>query len=1092
MLVSLKAFVAANEFYIDSGCSSHMIAEKSLMTNSVAVQNKTVIVANSSSLRIESRGDVRLELDVEGRTEIVRLKNVLYVPGLCANLISVSQVIQNGNRVEFNEKKCIVYNSKNKAIATASLIDGVYRLNCAQKAIAMFSSPEKPKATKLDPDLWHRRLGHMSNHNLSNVRSATHGMDFHDPKNIKACATCAKGKHPRAPFNHTGTRATELLELIHSDICGPMQTESLGHKKYFISFIDDFTRKATVYVIRNKSEAIEKFQQFKSMAEKQTGKAIKKLRTDNGLEYCSADFEKILRENGIVHQKTAPYTSQQNGVAERFNRTIMDKVRCMLADADLSKQFWAEAVSTATYILNRIPCRASGKKTPEELRSNKTPNLSSMRVFGCRAMVHVPDANRRKLDDKSTECIFLGFSDESKAYRMYNKATKKIIVSRDVIFMEAPRIEVKDFSNEEDNYFYCILPVEAENTNVIEEPLSEVELVEEEIEKEGDATNVVAVETVPSPASNENNNGIGNTAGGEPTANQVDEDHVADVTSDAEQTFEDAKDSLSPLDETITVKPIQNVRRSERVASVSSRTVELDDPETVTEALERADAENWKRAMNDEMESLSANQTWTLVDLPVGKRPIGSKWVFKLKQNKDKSIRYKARLVARGYSQKEGIDYEETYSPVVKYSSIRYLIALAAKMNLHIRQIDVVTAFLHGDLKEEIYMLQPKAFNDGTHRVCRLNKSIYGLKQASRMWYEKMTDFLTKNGLKQSTNDQCVYYYHGRTRFFILALYVDDMLIFSNNQELEDQFTNALAAKFDITDLGDASSVIGMRITRNEQKKSISIDKSAYITKILERFGLSECNPVSTPMDTSMKLSSKDQPQDAEGRGKMKGRPYRELIGCLMYLSHLTRPDICFATTFLSRFNNDPGEKHWIAAKRILRYLKGTQEKRLTYMMDDGDLTGYCDSDYANDIDNRRSTSGYAFIMQGAAISWTSKQQATVALSTTDAEFISMTLAIQECIWLHRFSNEIRPQHLDALTLHCDNQGALKLGKNGSASSSPRTKHIDVKEKFIREQLNEGTLKLKYIETNEMIADILTKPMTTAKQSKFTGNLGIL
>lgn len=479
--------------------------------------------------------------------------------------------------------------------------------------------------------------------------------------------------------------------------------------------------------------------------------------------------------------------------------------------------------------------------------------------------------------------------------------------------------------------------------------------------------------------------------------------------------------------------------------------------------------------MDDEIGSLSANETWTLVDLPAGKRPIDCKWVFKLKQNKDKSIRYKARLVAKGHSQREGIDYEETYSPVVKYTSVRYLIALAAKMDLHIRQIDVVTAFLHGDLKEEIYMLQPERYSDGSNRICRLSKSIYGLKQASRMWYEKMTKFLTTSGLKQSANDQCVYYYCGKTRFIVLALYVDDILIFSNEKGLEDQFVDALANKFEITDLGDASSVIGMRITRNSQKWSISIDQNAYIAKILERFGLTDCKPVSTPMDSSVKLSSKDQPQNDEERDGMRNYPYRELIGCLMYLSHLTRADICYVTSFLSRFNNDPGEKHWTAAKRVLRYLKGTQEKRLTFMMHDSDVTGYCDSDYANDLDKRRSTSGYAFIMQGAAISWTSKQQPTVALSTTEAEFSSLTLAIQECIWLHRFSNEIGPQQLETLTLHCDNQGALKLAQNVSASSSPRTKHVDVKDKFIREQLDAGTLKLVYIETNDMIADIMTK-----------------
>lgn len=363
---------------------------------------------------------------------------------------------------------------------------------------------------------------------------------------------------------------------------------------------------------------------------------------------------------------------------------------------------------------------------------------------------------------------------------------------------------------------------------------------------------------------------------------------------------------------------------------------------------------------------------------------------------------------------------------------------------------------------------------------------------ASRTWYEKLSTVLTDNDLTRSDADPCVYYSFANDEMIILAVYVDDMLLFSNSMSLENGIVDVLKNAFKITDLGDASSVVGMRIIRNDQRKSISIDQIAYISKVLERFGMNDCKPVNSPMDPQQKLSSKDSPKNDDEREQMNGKPYRELIGCLMYLSHMTRPDICFATCLLSRFNNNPGEKHWGAAKRILRYLKGTQDMKLTYILEERDLVAYCDADHAGNIDDRRSTSANAFIMQGAAISWASKAQETVALSTTDAELVSLVLALKECIWLNRLMSEVEKSPQKGIDLFCDNKSALQLAFNGSASSSPRTKYLEINDKFIREQLDKGIVRLNYIETNEMTADILTKALTPIKQGKFTGKLGLL
>lgn len=339
---------------------------------------------------------------------------------------------------------------------------------------------------------------------------------------------------------------------------------------------------------------------------------------------------------------------------------------------------------------------------------------------------------------------------------------------------------------------------------------------------------------------------------------------------------------------------------------------------------------------------------------------------------------------------------------MVRYSSIRFLIALAVKLNLHISQMDAITAFLQGELSEEIYMRQPESFSDGTEKVCRLNKSLYGLKQSSRVWNEKLSRVLKKLGLNQSTADQCIFSSCSEGKILIVAIYVDDILIFDNDDKARENLKCKLQEHFKMKDIGEATSVLGVRIARSADG-SIALDQSYYIEKILKRFNMIECKPISTPMDANEKLSSEMCPKTAEERDELKDVPYQELIGSLMFAAQITRPDICFAVSKLSQFNMNFGKQHWQAAKRVLRYLRGTIDKKLCYHKSKtSELVGYCDSDWAGDIDQRRSTTGYVFTMCDGAVSWATKQQKTVALSTTEAEYMAMVAAIQESIWLQR------------------------------------------------------------------------------------------
>lgn len=447
---SLVAKTAANQWFVDSGASSHMTMISANLTELREPKSSEVIVGNNGRLKVECAGDVRLSLSADGESkeEKVIVKDVLCIPNICANLMSVSQMAKQGKTLVFNDVNCRIFDKNAKLLASAPLVDDLYRLSCTteQSAAALTATANR--------NLWHRRMGHACETNLNRIKSSVEGFDL--PNGVlDPCTICAQGKQTRASFKDIGNRAKEILQIIHTDVCGPMSTKSLGGSRYLLTFVDDFSRKVFVYPIKRKEEVFNTFLAFKKLIENQLGSTIKILRSDNGKEFCNDKFKIFMKNHGIVHQFTAPYTPEQNGVAERMNRTIIEKVRCMLYDANLKMQFWAEAAATAAFLINRTPCRDMKNTTPEEIWTTLKPNLTHIRVFGCRAMVHIPKEKRRKLDPKSYECIFLGYCETAKAYKLYNRKTKKTVVSRDVIFFETKTPCKESYANDH----YALKPI---------------------------------------------------------------------------------------------------------------------------------------------------------------------------------------------------------------------------------------------------------------------------------------------------------------------------------------------------------------------------------------------------------------------------------------------------------------------------------------------------------------------------------------------------------------------------------------------------------------------------------------------------------
>eukprot|EP00253_Pinus_taeda_P009468 PITA_09468 len=462
--------------------------------------------------------------------------------------------------------------------------------------------------------------------------------------------------------------------------------------------------------------------------------------------------------------------------------------------------------------------------------------------------------------------------------------------------------------------------------------------------------------------------------------------------------------------------------------------------------------------MDAEFQSLQKNHTWTLSDLPEGKKPISCKWVYKVKYNADGTLdKYKARLVARGFSQKEGIDYAETFAPTAKMSTIRLVLALAAQFKWKVHQMDVKSAFLNGDLQEEVYMTQPPGFKitGQEQKVCRLAKALYGLKQAPRAWYMKIDQYLTDH---------------------------DDLIITGSSAHLIHGINQDLCRTFDMTDLGLLHYCLGIEVWQTENH--IFLSQSKYANNLVDRFRMQDCKPATTPMEPGLKLSAQSSSLPVDET------LFRQLVGSLIYLTAI-RPDISFAVSYISRFMSALKDDHWITTKRVLRYVRGTSDYGLLYTRSsDPILSGYTDSDWVGSVDDRKSTVGYVFSLGSGAVTWTSKKQQVVALSSTEAEYRGAVKASYEAVWLRRMLADMHASQTGPTSLFCDNQGVLKLAKNPVFHE--RTKHVETHCHYIRQRVKDGSVQLRYAPTTEQPANIFTKPLGPAKFEQFKGSIGVV
>ena len=622
----LMSYVELNQsrkedvWFLDSGCSNHMCGNKLWFSDLDEEFRQSVKLGNNSKMTVLGKGNIRMQ--VAGVTQVIT--DVFYIPELRNNLLSVGQLQEKGVAILIQHGECRVYHPEKGPIMQTSM-----------SANRMFILPARvmPKAPTCfqitledNTHLWHCRYGHLSFKGLRTLQYKEMVRGLPQLKaSSKVCTNCMVGKqHRDAIPKRSLWRASQRLQLVHADICGPIKPVSNSKKRYLISFIDDYSRKVWIYFLTEKSEAFTTFKNYKNLVEKEAGAFICCLRTDRGREFTSLEFNAFCKTNGISRQLTAAYTPQQNGVAERKNRTIMNMVRSMLSEKQVPKNFWPEAVNWTAHVLNRSPTLAVKGVTPEEAWSGVKPNVDYFRVFGCIGHVHVPDNKRKKLDDKSFQCVLLGVSEESKAYRLYDPVSKKIVVSRDVVF-------------EEDKCWNWGRSNEEVRLDVLEWGDSNEEGSEDE-QGEDDAEEGVAVEgreREDSLSSSESLGSLSESLG-----------ENSGVSGESSPSSQQGRNRRVPfwMEDYVSGGEFSEGDVEHNLVLFTSTA----DPTTFEEAVQSS---KWRAAMDLEIEAIERNETWELTDLPEGVKKIGVKWVFKTKLNENGKVdKCKARLVAKGYA----------------------------------------------------------------------------------------------------------------------------------------------------------------------------------------------------------------------------------------------------------------------------------------------------------------------------------------------------------------------------------------------------------------------------------------------------------
>jgi len=1000
--------------------------------------------------------------------------------------------------------------------------------------------------------LLHTRLCHMGWTRMMNLlhsgKVEDHGIQvsgLHNrtisaaEKRVRECVACVQGRATRTAFGHRGLdRGTKPGECLHMDTY-QVKVDRDGRlvTEYGLVMKDLHSEHVWHAKVQSKDLVAEAVIQRVRQAETQFGCVVKRIYADGGTEFINRTLKRFCDEHGKQLHWTPARSQQLNGAAERTVRTSKESASMMLQHCGAPNQLWSWAAGHAAFVWNRTHISAATRVTPYESLRGKKPSLMHLGgTWGCDAYCHVPKEQRAALEAKAEPCIYLGHNEAQNAAHVLLLSTRKVICSRDVKFRSDSFTFMKAFESGDASVRESLTcgddsealhdanrmpaqggqessaPSEAREDSVAEAEEWIVDSIVAERKRRGrteykvhwsgfgsdedswepasqlqdlEALEVWQSQREPPPPARRSVR-----HGGHATDDASRAQRYEEVDSDTEEPrVHMAMSALRHLQ-----LPDEQPDRERLMSAVAAGLAALEQqtPQTYREAMASPDAAKWRAALDKEMRSCVEQEVWVLVrrdTLPKGTNVLPCKEVFKLKLDEHGTVvEHKARFTPKGFRQKRGVDFFETFARTGQYKTLRAALSLVAKWDHELAQFDVPTAFLNAPVDEDIYMQLPEGFEQ-PGMVCKLQKSLYGLKQAPRNWDKLVHTFITSDmAFKATVSDPSLYYKRSRSgRLMMIYRFVDDMQgSYHRDDATEFQKSVALLQqRFNIKQMATATWMLGMRISRDRKARTITLDQQLYTSKALERYGLQQCRIVSTPEavgaahDTNPEL---DKPTDTQR--------YMEITGTLMYAAISTRPDIAHAVHYLASNMQSPTQRHMQAAERVLRYLAGTKEVGLVFGSRNGehvgdsrgrkaqvqvDVCAFADADWANDKGDRRSISGWVAKLNGDPVSWSSKKQRVVALSTCEAELYAESAAIQEVLWLRGLMEELGLNTQTGSTVFGDNQSAIAVSANGVKGE--RTKHVDVKYHFVTEAVERGVIQLRWVPTTQQQADIFTKAL---------------
>jgi hypothetical protein len=704
--------------------------------------------------------------------------------------------------------------------------------------------------------------------------------------------------------------------------------------------------------------------------------------------------------------------------------------------------------------------------TPYEILHATKPDISHLRVFGCKAFAYNFDITRKKLDDKARAGILVGYELTSAAYRVYIPSQRKIMKSGHVVFHErSNNNSIWGVSLQSALDCDWDLQLNPEGDSRVVDAADRIDPTS--VDFQAKVQDLIDEAKVQNPI-------ITGTSG--PTMDSTPTSSSSRITRGIKRDYHALHHGTSRVGG----ERVYSVR--DTILHALKAAKDLEEPSTFNDAIKSEQNEEWQQAINAELLSIWKNKVWHQDELPPGVKPLTTKWIFKIKRGEQGQIvKFKARLCVRGFEQEHGIDFEEVFSPVMRHNSLRSLLAIAAVNDYEVQQMDVTTAFLHGELQEDVYIWAPEGTGFETGSVLKLDKSLYGLKQAPRVFNTTLNQHVVKSmGFKKCLTDPCVYIKETTSGPVYLAVYVDDLLIIGKETREINIVKADLGKEFQMDDRGEVEYILGIQVVRDRNARTLKLVQTQYAKDVVKKFNMQNSKSRKhVPILPKTKFSSDDCPTEPSEIEYMKKVPYRSAIGSLMYLATCTRPDISYAVSMCASYMHNPGRAHWEAVKQILAYVKDTQSRGIIYGRSESSdemkntVYVYVDADHAGDLDNRKSRTGYVTMMNGGAVSWKTRLQDRVSISSTEAEYYAASEGFGEAKWFRMFMAELKLNQVQPTVILEDNQSCINLAENPVYQY--RTKQIDIRHHQLREGVSYGEIKMEHIPTINQVADALTK-----------------